>query len=1279
MTSAPLTAMHPKCPPPPCPATRAPRPILALATLALLSCLATTLPAAAQGSLANGGAGTGAISVGGEADNWTFDAPAGAGVMFRVGSAVLTPRIRIFGPDNAQLEESTWSSASTRDGFVTLQAPSAGTYTAVVSAAYPAQTGEYRVSLAVAPAAITVPANDEGGDLINATAHTGTLSVGDLDVWGFNAAGGETFFVRAGSDDATPWLRVYQPDGALIAQSTWASSAVRDGFITVRLTNAGPHTVVISAAYAGQSGAYSLTGVRAPGALVISEGDEGGDLPNGVSTPGNLPRGDADAWTFQGNAGDTVTLRTGSPDFTPWIRLFAPSGDLVDQSDWSSSATRDGWLTARLTESGPYTVILTAGYVNQDGAYTLHRASAPGAFTTREGDEGGDLPNGAYITANLPLGDIDLWSFQANAGDRLHLRAGGTNFTPWIRIFDPQGAQAGQSTWSSSATRDGQINVVATNAGIYTVTIAAGYASQEGSYGLHLARLPAPFTVSPGDEGGPLANGVTAIGSLTLGDLDLWSFDAIAGETVFIRCGSPAFTPWVRIHGPNGVLIEESSWSSSATRDGVITLRTTTAGTHTVLVAAGYPGQIGDYSLHRASIPGDFNTSPGDDGGPLVNGMTNNATMPLGDLDIWSFVGTPGDSNVFRVTGTTFTPWLTVLAPDGAILRQSSPSSSATRQATVTLPITNAGIYTVVLTPYYPGQSGDYTFKQSRFPPDLILPESAELPEGTPLDIEISAQDPDEPNKPLQFALLSGPPGMALNLLGATNAQLTWATSELLGPSTNTVVATVTDVVDGRAFTRTNSFQVVVQEFNQAPGLQVPADITLDEGTPLPPGTTAVATDADLPANELTFSLADAPEGMTIDPVTGDIAWTPTEAQGPSDNLVAVVVTDFNPWAVNEQRISVTNTFRVTVREVNIAPTLTVPPATTIDEGTAFSATATAADPDLPANSLTFGLAAAPLGFAIDPASGVMAWTPAENQGPANYTIAVVVTDSNPAAANATRLSTTNTFVLSVREVNSPPRMTAIPETTLNEGDSLSVSSAATDDDLPANIITYTLASAPAGAAISTDGLVTWATSEADGPSTNRFVVVARDNGTPSLAATNAFTVIVAEINAAPTLAPIENLSVHYGSPISITAVGADTDLPANVLTYTLEGAPNGMTIDPQTGLISWTPASADVGEHPVTVRVTDDATPPASASVSFQVTVFGAGARLTLTLLPGGLKQVTSTGEPGLDYELQASSDLVAWERLVDFRMTATPAVYIDPASAGISPRFYRLRLRQQ
>src|SRR5438045_2690084 len=146
---------------------------------------------------------------------------------------------------------------------------------------------------------------------------------------------------------------------------------------------------------------------------------------------------------------------------------------------------------------------------------------------------------------------------------------------------------------------------------------------------------------------------------------------------------------------------------------------------------------------------------------------------------------------------------------------------------------------------------------------------------------------------------------------------------------TNTVTVVVTDY-GVAALSATNSFTVTVTEVNLAPVLSVPADQTIAEQTGL--SVSASATDADLPANTLTFALVSAPTGITINPGSGAISWTPSEAQGPSTNVVSVSVTDNGVPA-----LSVTNSFTVTVTEVNLAPVLSVPADQTIDEQTTRS------------------------------------------------------------------------------------------------------------------------------------------------------------------------------------------------------------------------------------------------------------------------------------------------------------------------------------------------------
>jgi hypothetical protein len=107
---------------------------------------------------------------------------------------------------------------------------------------------------------------------------------------------------------------------------------------------------------------------------------------------------------------------------------------------------------------------------------------------------------------------------------------------------------------------------------------------------------------------------------------------------------------------------------------------------------------------------------------------------------------------------------------------------------------------------------------------------------------------------------------------------------------------------------------------------------------------------------------------------------------------------------------------------------------------------------------------------------------------------------------------------------NTPPTLAPISNVVITAGQTLLLTNIATDSDLPAQPLTWTLASAPAGASIdATNGVLTWRPTIAQSLSTNSFTVVVTDNGTPPLGATQDFNVAVllpaTPILDAPTLA----------------------------------------------------------------------------------------------------------------------------------------------------------------
>ena len=82
--------------------------------------------------------------------------------------------------------------------------------------------------------------------------------------------------------------------------------------------------------------------------------------------------------------------------------------------------------------------------------------------------------------------------------------------------------------------------------------------------------------------------------------------------------------------------------------------------------------------------------------------------------------------------------------------------------------------------------------------------------------------------------------------------------------------------------------------------------------------------------------------------------------------------------------------------------------------------------------------------------------------------------------------------------------------------------------------------------------------------------------------------------NQPPVLALIGNQSVNEGELLSFTASATDPNAPPQTLTFSLDvGAPAGASIDPVTGLFSWTPTEAHgPGSYQMTLRITDSGTP---------------------------------------------------------------------------------------
>jgi uncharacterized repeat protein (TIGR01451 family) len=460
-----------------------------------------------------------------------------------------------------------------------------------------------------------------------------------------------------------------------------------------------------------------------------------------------------------------------------------------------------------------------------------------------------------------------------------------------------------------------------------------------------------------------------------------------------------------------------------------------------------------------------------------------------------------------------------------------------------------------------------------------------EIDEETELTFTASAIDVD--GDALTFSLIGAPAGASID---ADTGQFTWTPSESQGPATYTFTVKVTDDGDPSL---SDEVQVTVKvlEVNRAPELDLLSDETIPEAQLFT--FTATASDPDIPANTLTFSLIDAPAGASIDPDTGAFTWTPSESQGPATYTFTVKVTDDgDPSLSDEQEIT------LTVTEANVPPTLAAIDDDTIPEMVLHEIQASGSDADDPPNTLTYSIQGADHGASIDPDTGLFSWTPTEAQGPGSYGFTIRVSDPDTEFDE-------RSFTLTVTEVNRAPSIGPIGNKQVGEMSQLSFTAPASDPDLPANGLTFSMVGTPAGASIdAATGAFSWTPTEAQGPGSYPITIRVSDDGSPNLSAEEQITITVLEVNRPPVLAPIGNKALIWGEQLAFTATATDPDIPANSLTYSMVGAPAGATINSATGAFSWKPQGNQVGTFNVKIRVTDNGAPKLTAEELITITV---------------------------------------------------------------------------
>jgi len=252
----------------------------------------------------------------------------------------------------------------------------------------------------------------------------------------------------------------------------------------------------------------------------------------------------------------------------------------------------------------------------------------------------------------------------------------------------------------------------------------------------------------------------------------------------------------------------------------------------------------------------------------------------------------------------------------------------------------------------------------------------------------------------------------------------------------------------------------------------------------------------------------------------------------------------------------------------------------------------------------------------------------------------------------------------------------------------LTVTNTATNANIHSTITGYTLVNPPSNMVVSASGIITWTPAQTQSPGTNTITTIVTNSNpfdlvNPRLTSTNQFTVIVKEINVAPSLPTISTQTIVFQNTLSVTNSATEPNIHSITGGYQLLAAPAGAAVN-NSGIITWTPGPNQVRTtNTITTVVTnsnpyDLINPHLSSTNSFSVIVTPNTVATNLVVLKSGGTNLTlswPTDHTGWRLEIQTNTIAVGistnWATLAGSTATNLVNIPISPTNGAV---FFRM-----
>lgn len=409
-------------------------------------------------------------------------------------------------------------------------------------------------SIAIYPSAsATTPSGSAAvlGALAEEGRVAGTLRQGANDLWTFPTPGNRyvTLGLRPDDPHLDLTLTIFGPGGETIAQIDNGFAGDTEVAADLFLPVAGVYVAEVSDFFQ-ETGRYTLSIAQAE----TPRYSGGGRIEFGQAIQGELPAENQQIWTFDGAAGQFVSIvvePTGS-EFDTILNIYAPDGQRLAALDEGFSGDPEVVAGLELPLTGPYSIVVSS-FSGQGGGYTVSLNESRTGIANFY--DAGDLVYGDAKQETLRPQEAQTWFFQAQAGDQvvIDVQPLSSNLDLDVWLLDPaiERVAAADHFLAGEAER---IAYNITQDGQYIVLVQ-DYNGQTGDYKIALQAIP----VATPESAGALSYGDQVMWGVQPDGASVWAFNAQQGDVINvavqpIEAGSDLI---VALQGPDGLTVVE--------------------------------------------------------------------------------------------------------------------------------------------------------------------------------------------------------------------------------------------------------------------------------------------------------------------------------------------------------------------------------------------------------------------------------------------------------------------------------------------------------------------------------------------------------------------------------------------------------------------------------------------------------------------------------------------------------------------------------------------------